>query len=131
MKRCSAEAGGCGRTEQEGAVLRGGSSLCEACKEAIAESGADDAAKLEEARAVLSAYRARKRTDSKERQLPNLVSVVSVQQLADAFHEVGKVNHYMVGVVYRFSAEELEEVLKQSASGAAAPRKRKAKRCRR
>ncbi len=34
--------------------------------------------------------------------------MVAVQQLADAFQAVGKLNHYMVGVVFSFSDAELE-----------------------
>jgi hypothetical protein len=57
VKLCDENAGGCGRSEQEGAVLRVGSSLCEACKEAIAEAEADDAAKLEEAEVLVAKAR--------------------------------------------------------------------------
>jgi flavin-binding protein dodecin len=77
--RCDENAGGCGRSEQEGAVLRDGSALCEACKEAIAEAEADGAQRLKDAEA-----------------------------LADAFAQVGKLNHYMVGVTFNFKREELE-----------------------
>ncbi len=53
-KSCDVEAGGCGRTEESGAVLRDGSALCGACEEAIAEVASDDAAKLEAARAAVT-----------------------------------------------------------------------------
>lgn len=108
MKRCDENAGGCGRSEQEGAVLRDGSALCEACKEAIAEAEADDAAKLVEARALIAKHRARRLEAQDWKGNPTQPNVVKVQQLADAFHEVGKVNHYMVGVTFGFSDEELE-----------------------
>lgn len=36
------------------------------------------------------------------------LNVVSVIQLADAFEAVGRVDHYMVGVIYTFSDEELD-----------------------
>lgn len=94
---CDENAGGCGRSEQEGAVLRDGSALCEACKEAIAEAEADDAEKLQAAEAAKN-----------WKGLAEQPNVVKVQQLADAFHEVGKINHYMVGVTAGFSPEELE-----------------------
>lgn len=61
MKRCNADAGGCGRSKQEGAVLRDGSALCEACKEAIAEAERRDAEKVERVkRLVRAAVRATK-----------------------------------------------------------------------
>lgn len=54
-RSCDEAAGGCGRSAEEGAVLRDGSTLCEACKESIAEAEADDASKLEEARRLVAA----------------------------------------------------------------------------
>lgn len=54
---CDEEAGGCGRSEEKGAVLRDGSALCGACEEAIAEAEADDAAKLEEAEVLVAKAR--------------------------------------------------------------------------
>lgn len=105
-KRCDENAGGCGRSEKEGAVLRDGSALCEACKEAIGEAEADDAAKLQAAEALVATHRAARRKNWKG--LAEQPNVVKVQQLADAFHEVGKLNHYMVGVTCGFDREELE-----------------------
>lgn len=99
---------GCGRSEAEGAVLRDGLTLCEACKEAIAEAEADDAAKLEAAKALVAKDRAARRSALDWKGLPQKANIVRANQLADAFHEVGKVNHYMVGVVGGFSDEELE-----------------------
>lgn len=54
-KRCDQNAGGCNRSELEGAVLRDGSALCEACKEAIAEVSAEDAEKLERVKRLVRA----------------------------------------------------------------------------
>ena len=54
-RRCDAEAGGCGRSAQEGAVLRDGSALCEACKEAIAEVSVEEAERLTLVRQALRA----------------------------------------------------------------------------
>jgi hypothetical protein len=104
--RCDENAGGCGRSEQEGAVLRDGSALCEACKEAIAEAEADGAQRLKDAEALVAKHRAERLKSLKVAgQHPN---VVLVQQLADAFAQVGKLNHYMVGVTFNFKREELE-----------------------
>jgi hypothetical protein len=105
-KRCDENAGGCGRSAQEGAVLRDGSALCGACEEAGAEAEADDAAKLEAAEALVAKHRAARRVNWKG--IAEQPNVVKVQQLADAFHEVGKINHYMVGVTCGFDREELE-----------------------
>ncbi len=100
MKRCDQEAGGCGRSEQEGVVLRDGSALCEACQESIAEAEADDERKLEEARAI------RRRAKRKAPVEP--LAVLRARKLADAFHAVGKVNHYMVGVTFNFTPDDLD-----------------------
>jgi hypothetical protein len=47
VRVCDEKAGGCGRSAEEGAVLRDRSALCESCKEAIGEAEAEDAEKLE------------------------------------------------------------------------------------
>jgi hypothetical protein len=109
-KRCDENAGGCGRSAQEGAAFRGGSALCESCKEAIGEAEADDAAKLEAAEALVAKHRAARRQEAAKnwKGIAEQPNVVKVQQLADAFHEVGKINHYMVGVTCGFDREELE-----------------------
>jgi hypothetical protein len=109
-RSCDEDAGGCGRSAEEGAVLRDGSTLCEACKESIAEAETDDAAKLEAAEALVAKHRAARRQKAAKswKGLAEQLSVVRVQQLADAFAEVGRINHYMVGVTYDFSPEELE-----------------------
>jgi hypothetical protein len=100
-KRCDENAGGCGRSELEGAVLRDGSALCEACKESIAEAKADEDRKLEEASAIRRSRASRKApTES--------LAVLRARKLADAFHSVGKVNHYMVGVTFNFTPDDLD-----------------------
>lgn len=105
LRRCDDEAGGCGRSAEEGAVLRDGSALCEACKEGIAEAEFDDAEKLREAYRLVRQHKAAERA---KQRLGLGLNVVSVQALAEAFHAVGKLNHYMVGVVFDFSDEELD-----------------------
>lgn len=107
-RSCDDAAGGCGRSAEEGAVLRDGSALCEACQEAIAEVEADDAAKLAAAMALVAKHRAARQAARDWKGNPQPPNIVRVHQLADAFHEVGKVDHYMVGIAYPFSDEELE-----------------------
>jgi anti-sigma factor RsiW len=89
-------------------VLRRFSPLCEACREAIAEAEADDAAKLEAAKLLLAKHHAKRRSAQDWKGNPQPPSIVRVHQLADAFREVGKADHYMVGIVYDFRIEELE-----------------------
>lgn len=108
-RRCDENAGGCGRSELEGAVLRDGSALCGACEEANAEASADDVAKLAAAKALVAKDRAKRRQSARDWK-GNLqpAGVIRANQIADAFHEVGKANHYMVGVTIEFNREELE-----------------------
>ena len=100
LRGCIA-AEGCGRSEAEGAVLRDGSTLCEACKESIAEAKADDERKLEEARVI-------RRSRASRKAPAEPLGVLRAQKLADAFHAVGKVNHYMVGVTFNFTPDDLD-----------------------
>lgn len=100
MKGCIAPEG-CGRSEEEGAVLRDGSTLCEACKESIAEAKADEDRKLEEASAI-------RRSRASRKAPAEPLGILRAQKLADAFHAVGKVNHYMVGVTFNFTPEDLD-----------------------
>lgn len=108
-RRCDENAGGCGRSELEGAVLRDGSALCGACEESIAEASSDDAAKLAAAKVLVAQDRAARRQSVRDwKGQLQAVSVIRANQLADAFHEVGKANHYMVEVTVEFNREELE-----------------------
>jgi hypothetical protein len=100
-KRCNVDAGGCGRSEQEGAVLRDGSALCEACQESIAEAKADEDQKLADARAI-------RRSRASRKAPAEPLAILRARKLADAFHAVGKVNHYMVGVTFNFTPDDLD-----------------------